>query len=109
MKTSKGRGKVLITGIKKKREIVIMDGAYTEDGKYFIYKTNYYWYLMDVNSGLSMGKYDNYTTKNGLLKNYNKLTSDFESKVKANKDVYLKISRAYKKLCREYDLKKESE
>lgn len=105
MKTSKGRGKVLISGINKKKEIVIVDGAYTEDGKYFIYKTNMYWYVMDINSGLSIGKGDNYTTKTGLLQKYNELTKDFEKKKEENKDVYLKISRAYKKLCREYDLK----
>lgn len=109
MKTSKGRGKVLITGIKKKREIVVMDGSYVEDGKYFIYKTHLYWYIMDINSGLSIGKGDNYTTKTGLLKNYDMLVKDFEKKKEENKEVYLKISRAYKKLCKEYDLKKVSE
>lgn len=109
MKTSKGRGKVLISGIGNKKQIVVFDGSYSEDGKYFIYKTNLYWYIMDVNSGLSIGKYDKYTTKNGLLQNYNKLVSEFEDKVNRNKNTYSKISRAYKKLCREYDLKKESE
>lgn len=109
MKTSKGRGKVLISGIGNKKHIVVFDGSYSEDGKYFIYKTNLYWYIMDVNSGLSLGKYDKYTTKNGLLQNYNKLVSEFEDKVSRNKNTYSKISRAYKKLCREYDLKKESE
>ena len=109
MKTSKGRGKVLISGIGNKKQIVVFDGSYSEDGKYFIYKTNLYWYIMDVNSGLSIGKYDKYTTKNGLLQNYNKLVSEFEDKVNRNKNAYSKISRAYKKLCREYDLKKESE
>lgn len=109
MKTSKGRGKVLISGIGNKKHIVVFDGSYSEDGKYFIYKTHLYWYLMDVNSGLSLGKYDNYTTKNGLLQNYNKLVNEFEDKVNRNKNTYLKISRAYKKLCREYDLKKENE
>ena len=109
MKTSKGRGKVLISGIGNKKQIVIFDGSYSENGKYFIYKTNLYWYIMDVNSGLSIGKYDKYTTKNGLLQNYNKLVNEFEDKVNRNKNTYLKISRAYKKLCREYDLKKENE
>ena len=90
MKTSKGRGKVLISGIGNKKHIVVFDGSYSEDGKYFIYKTHLYWYIMDVNSGLSIGKYDNYTTKNGLLQNYNKLVNEFEDKVNRNKNALSK-------------------
>lgn len=109
MKTSKGRGKVLISGVGKKKHIVVFDGAYTEDGKYFIYKTSKYWYIMDIKSGLSIGKGDDYTTKVGLLQKYNELTRDFEKKITEHKDTYQKICRAYKRLCKEHDLKKESE
>ena len=109
MKTSKGRGKVLISGIGNKQHVVVFDGSYTEDGRYFIYKTHLYWYLMDVKSGLSLGKGDNYTTKTGLLQNFNKLTNDFEDKVKRYGTTYKKIVAKYKRLCKEYDLKKENE
>lgn len=109
MKTSRGRGKVLIRGINNKQSIIMVDGHYTDDGKYFAYKTSAYWYLMDVKSGLSLGKGDNYTTKTSLLDNFNKLTSDFEKTIKEHSDTYKKISAKYKRLCKEYDLKKESE
>ena len=109
MKTSRGRGKVLISGIGNKKHVVVMDGAYTEDGKYFIYKTSLYWYIMDIKSGLSIGKEDNYTTKIGLLQKYDELTKDFEKKIVEHKDIYQKICRNYKRLCKEYDLKKASE
>lgn len=108
MKTSKGRGKVLISGINNKQHVVVLDGSYTEDGRYFIYKTHLYWYLMDTKSGLSLGKGDNYTTKTGLLQNFNKLTSEFEDRVKKYDVVYKKIATKYKRLCKEYDLKKEN-
>ena len=36
MKFSRGRGKILLSGIGNKKTIEIVDGHYTEDGKYFI-------------------------------------------------------------------------
>lgn len=104
MKFSRGRGKILLTGIGNKKSIEIVDGHYTDDGKYFVYKTHLYWYVMDVNSGLSYGKSENFLTKKDVEKQLTNIIIKFE-KVKAEqKDWYKKVSNAYKKLCRDYDL-----
>lgn len=104
MKFSRGRGKVLLTGIGNKKSIEIVDGHYTEDGKYFVYKTHLYWYVMDVNSGLSYGRSESFTTKKDVEKQLTNIMIKFDKVREGQPDWYSKISKQYKKLCREYDL-----
>ena len=104
MKFSRGRGKILLNGINNKKSIEIVDGYYTEDGKYFIYKGVSNWYMMDANSGLSYGKSQNYTTKKDVENNLGSIISKFDKVKEHDKDWYNKVARQYKKLCREYDL-----
>ena len=104
MKFSRGRGKILLSGIGNKKTIEIVDGYYTEDGKYFIYKTTTKWYMMDVNSGLSYGKSENFLTKKDVEKQLTNIISKFEKVKTEQKEWYKKVVTQYKKLCREYDL-----
>lgn len=105
MKTSRGRGKILLNGINNKKSIEIVDGYYTEDGKYFIYKGKTFWYIMDVRSGLSYGKSESFVSKKDVEKEVPNIILKFD-KVKSEKlDWYNKISMTYKRLCKEYDLK----
>lgn len=104
MKFSRGRGKILLSGINNKKSIEIVDGYYTEDGKYFVYKTNVFWYIMDVNSGLSYGKSESFTTKKDIEKQLTNIMVKFEKFKEKDIEWYNKIAKNYKKLCREYDL-----
>ena len=104
MKFSRGRGKILLNGINNKKSIEIVDGYYTEDGKYFIYKGVSNWYMMDVNSGLSYGKSQSYQTKKDVEKNIATIINNFEKVKAGKKDWYKKVATQYKRLCREYDL-----
>lgn len=104
MKLSRGRGKILLSGINNKKSVEIVDGYYTEDGKYFIYKGKLNWYMMDVASGLSYGKSQHYATKKDVEKNLTNIIIKFEKVRENDKTWYDKVSKSYKKLCREYDL-----
>ena len=105
MKLSRGRGKILLSGINNKKSVEIVDGYYTEDGKYFIYKGTSKWYMMDANSGLSYGNSKNYLTKKDIEKEITNIIIKFEKVRENDKTWYDKVSKSYKKLCREYDLK----
>lgn len=104
MKFSRGRGKILLSGIGNKKTIEVVDGHYTDDGKYFLYKGKSKWYVMDANSGLSYGNSQNYQTKKDIEKELTNIMVKFEKVKEEQKDWYKKMSNAYKKLCREYDL-----
>lgn len=104
MKFSRGRGKILLSGINNKKSIEIVDGYYTEDGKYFIYKGKVNWYMMDVNSGLSYGKSQHYLTKRDVEKNLGNIVSKFDKVKEEDKKWYDKVVKQYRQLCREYDL-----
>ena len=102
MKLSRGRGKVLLKDGNKK-SIEIIDGYYTEDGTFFIYKTKN-WYALDTKSGLSFGKSKNYLTKKEIVDDFPKVIKEFERMKQEHTDMYVKTCSAYKRLCREYDL-----
>ena len=104
MKLSRGRGKILLSGIGNKKSIEVVDGYYTEDGKYFIYKGKTNWYMMDALSGLSYGKSQNYLTKKDVEKNLTNIIIKFDKVRENEKEWYDKVVKQYKKLCREYDL-----
>lgn len=104
MKLSRGRGRVLIIEDKKK-SVEVVDGYYTEDGKYFIYKGKTKWYTMDAESGLSYGKSKSYLTKKDVEKDIKNIIPNFIKVQTDNKTWYNKVVKCYKQLCREYDLK----
>ena len=104
MKLSRGRGKIFLNGINNKKSVEIVDGYYTEDGKYFIYKGSTKWYMMDVNSGLSYGRSENFLTKKDIEKQTTSIMLKFDKVKENDKAWYDKVAKQYKKLCREYDL-----
>lgn len=104
MKLSRGRGRILVVENDIK-SVEVVDGYYTEDCKYFIYKGKIKWYMMDVDSGLSYGRSKSYLTKKDLEKDIKNIIPNFDKVRTINKTWYNKVSKYYKQLCREYDLK----
>lgn len=104
MKTTRGRCKVMLE-FNKKRHIELIDGYYTEDENYFIYKPSSYWYVLDVNSGLSYGRGKGYVMKKDIVKDLDFIIDKFNQYRDRFEEQYNKNCKYYKKLCKEYDLK----
>jgi len=103
MTFSRGRCKILLVFNNRKR-LETLDGYYTEDGNYFIYKTTTFWYVLDVKSGLSYGRNKGYTMKKDIVNDLDYIIHKFNVYKDNHEDEYKKHCASYKRLCKQADV-----
>ena len=100
MTFSRGRCMVLLE-FNNKKNVELLDGYYTEDGNYFIYKTTTFWYVLDVKSGSSYGRGKGYTMKKDIVKDLDFIIRQFNLYKDKYEEYYKKACASYKRLCKQ--------
>ena len=102
MKLTSGRCRILLQ-FNGKKKIEIFDGYYTEDNKYFIYHTKYFWYVADTSTGISQGNNMGYKMKKEIVKDLDLIIHKFNVYRDKHESDYKKLCASYKRLCKKFE------